>query len=458
MFSQITSGQTSSFIEHPVAAHYLYPLIEDFDNDGDWDLPHLRNDGNLTFVLQGPLETTGPTGFHGIAAYDFDEDGWQDIIAAPYIVKPSAGTPIHVWRNQQNWQFERILTDYFGALLNFNDQSSWRSETIITADLNHDDLKDIYIPFYTFDNDPTQSVLLIRQRDGSFTEEAVQRGLALENTPLERRPEGAQLADIDQDGDLDVYVSGRLFENNSTGYFTDKTADWGLPNLFDEGAQFLDYNNDGLLDLYLRVADHQQLLWQNKGTYFENTTIASGLYDIVKDDFFYWGGSWADFDSDGDLDLFFNVGTDWIENPQTGGYRLIFNNGDGIFSAGLYERTLTHTSVPADFDMDGDLDLFICCTVDGVSKILENILPQQGTLISYAAVDEQGERIYGATVFLYSCGITQTRVAGAPGVYLAQPPFDAYFGLPTGCTDYQIEVVAPLIRQVHQLWLPVINK
>ncbi|MFT7461784.1 MAG: hypothetical protein ACI9EF_000118 [Pseudohongiellaceae bacterium] len=118
---------------------------------------------------------------------------------------------------------------------------------------------------------------------------------------------GAAFADIDNDGDSDLFVVGgaeqdsRLFINDGDGHFSDATAAWGLAGLrrAGMGALFADFDNDGDPDLYM-TSQGPNVFWRHDGERFTNITKDSGTGDAR------WGASaaCADTDLDGDLDLF----------------------------------------------------------------------------------------------------------------------------------------------------------
>lgn len=155
-----------------------------------------------------------------------------------------------------------------------------------------------------------------------------------------------------------------------------------LPETMGSGCAFLDYNNDGWLDLFLvnssdwpgpkRKKSPSKLYRNNQDGTFTDVTRAAGL-DI---DFYGMGVSVADFDNDGDSDIYLSgLGED----------RLFRNQGDGRFqdvtkAAGLGNPGFGTSSAWLDYDKDGLLDLFVAnyvqwtletdifCTLDGSNK------------------------------------------------------------------------------------------
>jgi hypothetical protein len=128
------------------------------------------------------------------------------------------------------------------------------------------------------------------------------------------------------------------------------------------GAIMDDFDNDGLLDIVITSFDptESMALFRNKGDgTFEDRTEKAGLKDQL-------GGLncvQADYNNDGNLDIFIIRGA-WVHQPMRPS--LLRNNGDGTFTdvtkeAGLLEPVNSIAAAWADFDNDGLLDLFVCC-------------------------------------------------------------------------------------------------
>ncbi len=445
----------------PASSDFIPLAIADWDNDGDFDTQFAENLGGLRFryvpTIDDLIELSGygtlirqnyknrqtslglfprlPLdelyyNFHGVAAVDFDDDGLTDLIVAPYA---QAGVPIMLFHNLGNWQFEFSRQDFFTNLLDFSDSSVWHSETIIIADLSGDGLHDIYIPFYTYTT-PYQSIFL-RNMGNGYAEEAVQRGIGIPNIPWELRPEGAQAVDIDDDGDLDIYVAHHLFINDGAGYFTDLRELYGLPIVFDEGIAFIDYDNDGLLDLYIRTSDTTILLFHNTGNGFTNTTVSSGIACLARGLPFYEGDAWGDFNSDGYLDLLYTF------DEHTPRYALFLNQGNGTFQLGFTGSRFIQLPATVDIDFDGDLDVI---SMNGMN---ENVLPKRNNTayLAIIPVDDQGkENEYGTTIKVKNrCNNqVQTRVIGTNNVFLSQGQYAAHFAVATDCA-HEIQTTFP---------------
>ena len=163
-------------------------------------------------------------------------------------------------------------------------------------------------------------------------------------------------ADYDNDGDLDLFTS-RLYENDGSGIFTEKTGDALFDGTGHDALAFGDYDKDGFLDL---IAGNK--LYRNRGdkTFELKQTFNTGT--VV-------GACWADFNGDSFVDILFTFEC-WSEPCQEMYYR---NNADGTFTAGgLSIQSVTINMMAVfDYDSDGDLDIFAGTYAD-FDKLLRN--------------------------------------------------------------------------------------
>jgi plastocyanin len=206
---------------------------------------------------------------------------------------------------------------------------------------------------------PQKLRLYINNGSGIFTDESDARtgGLAF----LAR---GAELGDIERDGDLDIIIAQdfnrqpTLLVNDGTGVFTDQTLTRLPIGLFSSSrAQFADVDNDGDLDLYLtnggavnRLGSARGKLWLNDGSgVYSDVTLANTPAQNVTEPI---DCIFGDVDGDFDLDL-------RIASTATNQSKLYRNNGAGIFTnvAGLPSDNNCWSYDFGDIDLDNDLDL-----------------------------------------------------------------------------------------------------
>ncbi len=150
---------------------------------------------------------------------------------------------------------------------------------------------------------------------------------------------GVAAGDFNRDGFQDLFVLGgslgvdKLYINNGDGTFTDQAAAWGVDRtLRSTGVSVGDYNNDGWLDVYITTVGTPgvpytaaNVLYRNNGDgTFTDVAAAAGVDVSSADQNDAFGSTFGDYDLDGDLDLFV---TGWY-----GGNVLFINNGDGTFT------------------------------------------------------------------------------------------------------------------------------
>lgn len=192
---------------------------------------------------------------------------------------------------------------------------------------------------------------------------------------------GAAWADVESDGDLDLYVPRRagashLWINNGSGHFSDEAAERGVENgVVGAGAVFADYDNDGDQDLYVANWGPNRLFKNNGSGFFTDVAAAAG----VASDSAAMSASWGDYDNDGLLDLYVsNYATcapdanfddpAVLKSLTYHADRLYHNEGDGAFSdqTALVEHDPLRTDdgstkgagfQAAWFDYDGDTDV-----------------------------------------------------------------------------------------------------
>jgi len=172
--------------------------------------------------------------------------------------------------------------------------------------------------------------------------------------------------DYDLDGNLDLYVTNwgtaqivppnKLYRNNGDSSFTDVADALGVD--LKEGnstsAAWGDFDNDGDVDLYVSDFSDQDFLYENVDATFSEIGRSRALVNLDKRGNEVTAG-WADYDNDGDLDIY--VGKYYHDNE------LANNDGEGgfdlVLDLGLGDRRDTNAFNWVDYDNDGDLDLYV---------------------------------------------------------------------------------------------------
>jgi uncharacterized repeat protein (TIGR01451 family) len=324
----------------------------DYDNDGYPDLFVTTNDPKqpnalYRYVGSGQYERVNFAPFSEDTASslsstwgDYDNDGDLDLYVANNI-----GYENFLYRNEGGGNFTKILNDPIVTDMGYSHGASW-------VDYDNDGFLDMFVTTYW---ETAFNLLYHNNGDGTFSK-VINNAIVNEAS----RSVSGVWGDYDNDGLQDLFVAntgGRnnsLYRNLGGGQFEKITTG----NIVNDGgssvgASWGDYNNDGNLDLFVSNAGNEPcFLYQNNGD-GSFTKITSGA--IVTDRGDAHGSAWADWDNDGDLDLF--VARDGRDNSL---YR---NDGGGDFTALSNEMTndggLSFGCAWADYDRDGDLDLVV---------------------------------------------------------------------------------------------------
>jgi hypothetical protein len=409
--------------------------VGDFDNDGFDDLfityygqnVLYRNNGNGTFT-----DVTEKAGLRqgdvrygsGCTWVDYDRDGRLDLFVATYLnttleklPKPGQnadcrwkGVPVNCGPRGLPHGFVRLYhNNGDGTFTDVSQQSGVARAsgsypmTAVAADYDNDGWPDIYVAC-----DSTPSWLFRNQRDGSFREEALERGIALSEDGMEQAGMGIGVGDYDLDGNLDIF----------------KTH-------FSEDTNVL-YRNDG------------------KGN-FDDVTIRAGIG--VETRFVGWGAGIVDLDNDGHPDLFLVTGSVYPEvERQLPAYpfktpRLVFRNlGQGRFEELIEEAgeavASTHASrgcAFGDFDNDGDVDVVIV-NLNEPPSLLRNDVSGQGHWLKVLLEGVKSNRsAIGARVIAQYSGRTHAQEVTAQSSFYSANDRRLHFGLGTaGSADVTV--------------------
>lgn len=323
-------------------------IVGDVNNDGWADLylsnlgPNLLylNSGNGTFTdVTKKASVDDPRWSTSAAFLDYNRDGWLDLMVVNYGAFSVTGSPTcyadttakdycgprsfrpagnRLLRNKGDGTFEDV-TETAGVAKEFG-----HGLGVITADFDDDGWMDIYVA-----NDGDQNQLWINQKNGSFKNEALLAGAAVNRDGVAEAGMGVDAADFNGDGTEDIFIThlmeetNTLFVNLGRASFEDRTreAGLGLPGsrLTGFGTLFFDYDNDGWLDLLVvngavrllpelarkgdpyPLGQFKQLFRNNgKGQFVEVSELAGGNFQVLE---VSRGASFGDIDNDGDTDV-----------------------------------------------------------------------------------------------------------------------------------------------------------
>lgn len=420
-----------------------------------------RNEGDQTFSLVEDPVVSDPGYGMGTAFGDFDNDGWTDIYITNF-------GPNVLLRNLGGGRFED-LTKKAGV-----GDARW-STSAAFADVNNDGLLDLYVANYldfSYQNhvqcgdinlpsychpDVYQAVpnsFYLNQGNLTFKEASAAAGLVPDN-PAAGKSLGVLFFDMDNDGDLDLYVANDstanyLFENVENGKFRDVSVVSGAAYNRDGqteagmGVDGGDFDGNGFEDLIVTHLDFEtNTLYSNSGQrfFFDQTTaarLAGPSWLRVG-----FGVNFADFNNDALLDLFIANGhvIDTIEreNPSISyaqPNQLFLNSGKSFFweasaRAGDYfaKALVSRGSAVADFDNDGDVDILVTNN-GGPAELVRNNAPA-GDWIQFL-LEGQGcnRNAIGARVRLSAGDYELSKEVRSGNSYCSQSDFRLHFGLP----------------------------
>ena len=331
-----------------IAAYGMGVTLADYDNDGWSDIYVLnfgpnelwRNNGDGTFSDVTQSSGSSDDGWSTSGAFaDFDRDGWLDLYVVNYVDYTIAthhpchtaaglpeycgprsrhGVPDRLLRNRGDGSFEDVTTKSGIA------QTTSRGLGITVGDFDGDGWDDFYV---ANDADPNQ--LWMNQGDGSFLDEALLAGCALNGEGLAEAGMGVSAGDFDNDGDDDLFVThlvgetNTLYEQEAGGWFSDRSLRSGLgaPSWSSTGfgTAWLDYDNDGWLDLMVMNGEVRLIRNQIRGVdphplrqrnqlfrgigegRFEDVSAIAGTAMALEE--VSRAGVFGDIDNDGDTDV-----------------------------------------------------------------------------------------------------------------------------------------------------------
>jgi enediyne biosynthesis protein E4 len=424
----------------------------DYDNDGFIDLVvtywgqnalyrNMAGKGFQDVAANAGLKQDRTRWNTGCAFLDYDNDGDLDLFIANYLKfdfattpKPGAN-PYCFYRNvpvacgPRGLPFDRNLlyrNNGNGTFTDVSDTSGIAgpdqnySLGVLTGDFNADGLTDIYVAC-----DQTPSILYMNRGDGTFRDEALLRGAALDENGKALSGMGAAAADFDGDGWPDIFRTN--------------------------------------------FSDERETLYRNRGKgEFDDATLAAGMAHNTR--FVGWGCGFFDFDNDGWPDLLLVNGhvfpevdllaTDIRYKDRAILYR---NEGEGRFtdiseSAGpaIAAKHSARGAAFGDYDNDGAVEALVNNQNEAPSLMRQRNRPPGNWIILKLEGRRSNRSAIGARVSVTAGGRTQTGEVRSGGSYLSQNDLRLHFGLGGARAVDRVEIRWP--SGALQVERPAINR
>lgn len=456
--------------------------VFDFNNDGwediyitggmAYDMLYLnKKNGTFENVFEkSGLNTKIKYITQGVVSADVNRDGWRDLFVTTITSKENTTSVPRamnlLFLNNGNGTF-RDVTKQFGldTLLTF-------STGAMFGDVNLDGYPDLYVGNYfqryegklhvmndaiiVSSKQMAKGMLLINKGGRSFKNEYANYGLDYKGFGF-----GGVFTDFDNDGDLDILVNHDFgYKAPPNRFLENKYPDDKLEDISDTinmqlpmnamGVAVGDYNNDGWMDYYVtNIRANPFMVNQGKGKAFKQMNGELGTQiNMIKTKQgamlpVSWGTNFADFDQDGDLDLYVVNGSlnpYVMPNPD-----YYFENINGHFneigdSMGLADPGISRGSVVFDYDKDDDLDILVVNQkpVNGgfedASKTLlfRNDMPKRGNWaqIKLNGVESDINGI-GSRVEIVIGKLKMIREIDGGSSHLSQNSVIAHFGMGT---------------------------
>jgi hypothetical protein len=475
----------------------------DYDNDGWMDIymvnsgasdfynptTALKNalyrnnhDGTFTDVTDKAGVASGRFGM-GVAAGDYDGDGWQDIYVTNY------GRNI-LYRNNGNGTFTDV-TEKAGV-----SATGW-STCAVWFDYDNDGKLDLFVSGFVY-YDKSQNILCVDKTmsrtyyciprvfkprpshlyhnngNGTFTDASKEAGVA--DSP--GKSFGAVATDVNNDGLMDLFVANDtmpnfLFINKGGGKFEEEGLAAGVA--YNEagkprsgmGVDSIDVDGDGWQDLFVANIDQEFFsLYRNQKdlTFTDEAGEIAPATQLLSG----WGLKFFDYDNDGDPDLFLVNGhpNDMVETttPRVK-YKeplLLFENTGRDFknvsaqSGSVFSRDFSGRGMAVgDFDNDGDLDVLVSNNGEAPLLLRNDGGNRQNWLGLQLVATRSNPAAVGAIIAWQAGGVKRSRLKTGGGSYLASHDPREVLGLGSVSKIDSVEIRWPSGRVDKLANLPV---
>jgi enediyne biosynthesis protein E4 len=443
-----------------------------------------RNNGDGTFSDVTQKAGLAGVGYSmGVAAGDFDNDGYVDLYVAGF-------NRNQLFHNNGDGTFTDV-TEKAGVSGTIPGQGKPWSVAAGWFDYNNDGLLDLFVVNYldysiatahSCQTDGivdycspneyrgTPNILYRNNSDGTFTDVSLQSRIS----QYAGKGMGVAFADYDDDGFTDIFVSNDTFpnsllHNNGDGTFTDVALVAGVAynengkTVAGMGADFRDIDNDGRPDVFHAAMFGDSFpLYRNVGNgQFEDVTDSTGLTAMTTR-LTAWGVGIFDFDNDGNKDIFV-AGSAILDNSMEVNHRpyrlpngLYHNLGNMVFKD-VSAQVGASFSVPAahrgaafgDVNNDGKIDIVVT-VLNGEPQLLMNRTPNHNhwIILKLVGVADNRDGLGTKVKITTSSGVQYNEATTAVG-YNSSSDKRVYFGLGNATVVDRIELAWPTgVKQV----------
>lgn len=438
LYRQEEDGTFSDVTEHSGLGDTGYGMgaaVGDIDNDGDVDVyitnygpdALYRNNGDGSFTdISKQAGIRNPAWGCSVIFFDYNLDSYLDLYVTNYLTYDLdnrcidrsgrqdycgpggfSGAPDILYHNNGDGTFTDVSRASKIAL------GASKGLGVVSADFNGDNFPDIYVA-----NDGEPNHLWLNQQDGTFRDQALFWGAALNDLGRPEAGMGIALGDVDNDGDFDLFIT-HIREESNTFYryagdyrFQDDSAPAGLAGpsfpFTGFGTGFFDYDQDG--DLDLAVA---------------NGRVSRGFLMTDNDSPNYW-------DPYSEPNFVF-------ENVGLGKFRNVSNRAPAFTRMVENSRGLAF----GDVDNDGDIDLLLM-NEGGRARLFLNNHEDKGNWLVIKAVDPALKRDAVGAKVAVKIGEREIHRLLAPGYsFLCSNDPRVHFGLGTSTSVDRIVVTWP---------------
>ena len=460
-----------------------HPFTQDVSSNSKTNVLY-RNNGDGTFTDITDTTGVGHQGYGmGCVFADYDGDGNIDLYVTNYganvlyrnngdgtfrDVTETAGVGCELWSTGAAFADVDGDTDLDLYVCNYVTYDLDKLEQMQVESLQSGKPVPSALNPHVFE--PQDNVFYRNNGNGTFTDVTAEVGIAAPGG----RSMQCLFSDFDNDNDLDLYVANDTsvnytYRNDGNGTFTDVSDEsWAADFRGSMGVSAGDYDGDGDIDLFMsHWVDEENALYRNllvesglQNPPTRNPSVESGLQNpptskqirFVDESYsamiaevgikqIGWGTALFDYDNDGDLDIFVTNGSTFQELkqpevliPQVDA--LFSNNGDGTFTD--VSESTGITALPTrvgrgaafgDYDNDGDVDIFIVNN-HAPPTLLRNDGGNRNNWLHVELVGTDGNRnAIGAKIQLKTTDRTQIREIYAGDSYMSSNSFVVEFGV-----------------------------